>query len=229
MEETLKFRVAPSSAPPEVLCFQASRLVIAGWAGRDSAELHRHIDELGELGIAPPSSTPLFYAVAPDLLTQANHLQVLGSNSTGEVEPLLLLTATDMLVGVGSDHTDRHAEAWSVPHAKQLCAKPVAPVLWRFTDVAPHWDQLVLKSWMLAEADGKWDLYQNGAAATLRRPDELAQLAGGLQPGSAMLCGTLASIGRIRPALRFRIELLDPVLGRSIEHEYSVTCLPIVV
>lgn len=229
MVEMLKFRVAPLSVPPETLSFQVSHLVIAGWVGRDGAELQHHIDELGALGIAPPSSTPLFYAVAPELLTQVDHLRILGSHSSGEVEPLLVLTDTGMLVGVGSDHTDRHAEVWSVPHSKQLCAKPVASELWRFTDVEPHWDKLVLRSWISAKADGEWVLYQEGTVAGLRRPEELAQLAGGLRPGSAMLCGTLAAIGGIRPASRFRMELFDAVLGRSIRHEYRVTCLPVVV
>lgn len=228
MVERLNFRIS-SSARPALLPFQATHLVIAGWAGRDDTELRRHIEELEALGIAPPSRTPLFYAAAPELLTHVGNLQVLGSDSSGEVEPLLILTDTDTLVGVGSDHTDRHAEAWSVPHSKQLCAKPVAPELWRFEDVEPHWDELVLRSWISTETDAEWVLYQEGAVAGLRRPDELAQLAGGLRPGSAMLCGTLAAIGGIRPASRFRMEMFDPVLGRRIEHDYRLTCLPVVV
>jgi hypothetical protein len=46
--------------------------VIAGWNGRDEAALGKHIRELEELGVKPPKTTPIFYRVAADLLTQAS-------------------------------------------------------------------------------------------------------------------------------------------------------------
>ncbi len=223
----LQFRVHETSGAMTALPFSADRLVIAGWAGRDEASLRHHIQELASIGIAPPSRTPLFYAAAAGLLTQAAVLEVLGTETSGEVEPLLVLAHGETFVGVGSDHTDRQAEAWSVPHSKQLCGKPVGRDLWRFSDVAPHWDQIVLRAW-IPDASGGWELYQEGTAAGLRRPDELAALAGGLAPGSAMLCGTLGAIGGVRPAAGFRMQLHDPVLGRSIDHAYRVVALPVV-
>ncbi len=228
MIDALAFQVESAEGVAETLRFRAERLVVAGWAGRDAAALQHHIDELAELGIAPPSRTPLFYAAAAELLTQASTLQVLGPDSSGEVEPLLVVADGELLIGVGSDHTDRKAEAWSVPHAKQLCGKPVAPVLWRFAEVAEHWDDLMLRAWIPGAAEA-WTPYQEGAVAGLRRPDELLALVGGLLPGSAMLCGTVPAIGGIRPASAFRMELHDPVLGRTIRHDYRVADLPVVV
>ncbi|MBE9607559.1 DUF2848 domain-containing protein [Acetobacteraceae bacterium H6797] len=222
----LDFTIQPKAGTAATLSFEAKRLVIAGWAGRDQAALQHHIDELAALGVAPPSTTPLFYAATASLLTQAGDLQFLGTESSGEAEPLLVVTAGELLVGLGSDHTDRHAEAWSVAHSKQLCAKPIAATLWRFAEVESHWDQLILRSWI--EEKGGWVLYQEGAVAGLRRPDELMALAGGLPPGTAMLCGTMPAIGGIRPAPAFRMELHDPVLERRIAHEYRVSPLPIV-
>ena len=226
MIDALAFRVE-SALGSEALRFRPARLVIAGWAGRDAAALRHHIDELAALGVAPPSRTPLFYAAAAELLTQADALAVLGPDSSGEAEPLLVVTEDELLIGVGSDHTDRRAEAWSVPHAKQLCGKPVAAALWRFSEVAGHWDDIALRAWIPSAAGG-WELYQEGAVAGLRRPDELMALAGGLPPGTAMLCGTVPAIGGIRPAPAFRMELHDPVLGRAIRHEYRVADLPVV-
>ena len=223
----LQFLVHETSGAVTALPFSAGRLVIAGWVGRDEASLRHHIQELASIGIAPPSRTPLFYAAAAGLLTQESVLEVLGSETSGEVEPLLILADGETFVGVGSDHTDRQAEAWSVPHSKQLCGKPAARDLWRFGDVAPHWDRIVLRAW-IPGASGGWELYQEGAVAGLRRPDELAALAGGLAPGSAMLCGTLGAIGGVRPAAGFRMQLHDPILGRSIEHAYRVAALPVV-
>jgi hypothetical protein len=39
-------------------------VIIAGWAGRNSAAIEHHIEELAGLGIPRPSTTPLYYRVA---------------------------------------------------------------------------------------------------------------------------------------------------------------------
>ncbi len=59
---TLDFQLRPVAAPAAALPFEAERLVIAGWAGRDETAVRRHIEELAELGVPPPSRTPLFYS-----------------------------------------------------------------------------------------------------------------------------------------------------------------------
>jgi hypothetical protein len=38
----------------------------------------------------------------------------------------------------------------------------------------------------------------------------------------------LGAIGGIRPALRFEMELEDPVLGRMMRHGYDIDVLPVV-
>jgi hypothetical protein len=42
-----------------------------------------------------------------------------------------------------------------------------------------------------------------------------------------MFCGTLAVNGSIRFADEMWLELVDPVLGRKIQHRYAVDVLPI--
>ena len=125
-------------------------LVIAGWTGRDQAAVERHIRELVELGVAPPSRTPIFYRVAASLLTTADAVDVIGTDSTGEVEFVLLNSDGAWWVGVGSDHTDRRAEAVGVTLSKQLCPKPLAPKLWSFDAVERHWDELILRSYAVS-------------------------------------------------------------------------------
>jgi hypothetical protein len=44
-----------------------------------------------------------------------------------------------------------------------------------------------------------------------------------------MFCGAIGAIGGIRPAPRFEMELVDPVLGRSLRHAYDIEVLPFVV
>ncbi|MGQ0544002.1 MAG: DUF2848 domain-containing protein [Betaproteobacteria bacterium] len=196
-------------------------LVIAGWTGRDEAALGKHIRELEELGVKPPKTTPLFYRVAASLFTFADEIEVSGPDTSGEVEFVLIQQDGQLRVAVGSDHTDRKAETISVSLSKQLCAKPVSAQSWPYDEVRPHWERLVLRAW----ADGK--LYQEGPVSAMRTPEDLLGRFGGLKPGWAMFCGTLAAKGGIRPASKFAMELEDPVLGRKLAHEYRVKVLPV--
>lgn len=204
------------------------QFVIAGWTGRDQHKLQEHIEELRLLGVTPPASTPCFYPGGRELPTTAPEIDCLGAESSGEAEFAILVDEDGgWWVGVGSDHTDRKVEAYSVAVSKQVCPKPVAPVLWRFDDVAGHWDQLELRSWV-QEGTG-WTLYQEGSVAAMRDPRDLAEayraLGRNLGPGTLMLGGTLAAIGGIRPRAGFRMELRDPVLGRAITHSYTANWL----
>jgi hypothetical protein len=209
---------------------EIEKLVIAGWTGRDVAALNHHIEELKAIGVQPPSKVPLYYRVAADLLTQADSIEVLGDDTSGEAEPVLMGAPSRLWVTVGSDHTDRKLESYGVAIAKQACPKIIGRTAWRFEEVEPHWDQLVLRSSI--EEGGRKVLYQEGALAQIRAPREL--IAGWrdgdskLPPHAAMFCGTLPTTGTIRPSPRFTMELDDPVLGRKISHTYQVQALPIV-
>jgi len=203
-------------------------LVIAGWTGRDAAAVEKHIVELEAIGVKRPSRTPIFYRAAASLLTTAGAIQVAGDDSSGEVEFVLLSLADGLWVGVGSDHTDRKVEAVDVTVSKQMCAKVIGPEVWRFEDIAPHWDRLVLRSW--AHIAGERTLYQEGAVSGMRHPEELVRLYTGsatLLEGTAMFGGTHAVHGGVRPATQFDIELDDPVLGRKLTHTYRIEPLPI--
>jgi hypothetical protein len=197
-----------------------SELVIAGWTGRDEQALRKHIKELEEIGVKPPKTTPIFYRVAANLITHDTEIQVSGPDTSGEVEFVLIATLGGLRVAVGSDHTDRKAETVGVSLSKQLCAKPVSAKAWRYTEVKPHWERLILRSW----ADGA--LYQEGPVTAISTPEDLMGRYP-LKPGTAMFCGTLAAKGGIRPAGRFKMELEDPVLKRKLTHEYAIKVLPV--
>jgi Protein of unknown function (DUF2848) len=198
-------------------------VIVAGWTGRDRDAVERHMAELEELGVPRPSTAPVFYRVSASRLTTESVIESTDSSS-GEVEPVLLHHDGRLWVGVGSDHTDREVETYSVAVSKQLCDKPLAPEFWRYDDVAAHWDELVLRSWIDGDV-----LYQEGALSNLMHPEELSLLAAPpLADGTLMFCGTLAAIGGIRPAPKFRYELVDPVLGRAIRGGYEMRTLPIV-
>jgi hypothetical protein len=204
-------------------------LIIAGWAGRNAAAIEHHIEELAALGIPRPSTTPLYYRVAAQTVTQSDRLVVLGPDSSGEVEPVVVAMADGIWIGIGSDHTDRKAEASGIALSKQLCGKPVGVELWSYADVEGHWDDLIIRSW--ATIDGERVLYQDSSISALRTPRDLIRKQTGmdtLPAGTLMFCGTPGAIGGIRPATRFEMELRDPVLNRSLTHSYDIEVLPVV-
>src|SRR5690625_1306722 len=201
--------------------------LIAGWAGRDQKANEAHIQELAEIGVPRPSKTPLFYEVGCNQFVQTNSIQVVGPNSSGEAEVLLMRHNNEYLISLASDHTDRKLEAYSVALSKQVCPKPVANKAWRFNDVKTHWDELLLKSWIIE--DGKQVLYQDAPLKSLLLPMDLVKEKfndGELPESTIMTCGTVPEIGGIRPAAKFIMQLFEPVLDRSLEYEYQMEILP---
>ena len=210
------------------LCFRPLKLIIAGWTGRDSAALEAHIEELEALGVARPKSVPIFYRVDASLLTTSETIQCVGREASGEVEAVLYKHDGEYFVGVGSDHTDRKLETVGITLSKQVGAKPVSQRVWRWEDVAGHWDSLLLRSCLPQTGE----IYQEGSTANLRRPDDLIalyeELEGPLPDGTAIFCGTLAVRGGIRFNSQMALELVDPVRERSLSHHYMVEDLPVV-
>ena len=148
-------------------------LIVAGWAGRDENAIRHHIEELAAIGVPRPSSVPVYYRVSADNLTQAERLVVLGPDSSGEVEPVVVSLADGLWVGLGSDHTDRKAETVGIALSKQMCGKPIGRMLWRLGDIEDHWDRLALRAW--ATVDGERVLYQEGELAALRTTRDLIE------------------------------------------------------
>jgi hypothetical protein len=217
--------IVPSERKLDVAAVES--LVIAGWTGRNVAALEAHIKELEAIGVKRPKSVPIFYRVASSLMTTAKFIEVMADKSSGEVEFVLFALDDGMWLGVGSDHTDRKAETVGVTLSKQLCAKPVGMTLWRYDEVKPHWDKLVLRSFV--PDGGKRRLYQEGPVTNMRSPEELIKLYTGgdkLKPGTAMFCGTFAVHGDISYSGTFEMELEDPVLGRKLTHGYKIVSLP---
>lgn len=209
-------------------------LVVAGWTGRDVAAIEHHIEELAAIGVPRPSSVPLYYRVAAQLLTQSPAIEALGDQSSGEAEPVFFFSQGEWWLSVASDHTDRKVESYSVVVSKQMCAKPVAETAWRWTDVQAHQDSIELRSRILE--DDRWVDYQRGTLASIR---PLAALRDGMPgvgaapEGLFMTCGTLGALPNakgegIRPAAQMEIELHDPKLQRRIVHRYAVQALPVV-
>jgi hypothetical protein len=224
----LTFTVIDREGGTVPLTLAIDQAVIAGWTGRDPVARDKHIAELEAIGIARPATTPIYYRCSARRLTTEDSIEVCGNDSSGEVEFVLIGWQGRTFVGLGSDHTDRKVESYSVTVSKQMCDKPVASTLWELEDVIGHWDRMVLRSW--AWIKGKRELYQEGTLDAMLPVQELLAKGfdgGKLPDGCVMFGGTFAAKGGIRPADRFEYELEDPVLRRAIRHAYEVTTLPV--
>ena len=150
-------------------------------------------------------------------------IEVCGGDSSGEVEFVLIGWQGRIFVGLGSDHTDRKVEAYSVTVSKQMCDKPMASELWELEDVIGHWDRMILRSW--AMINGERVLYQEGTLDAML-PVEGSDRARLWRQGPARRLRDvrrhLCRQGRHPPADRFEYELEDPVLKRKISHGYDV-------
>jgi hypothetical protein len=203
----LKLWDAESEQP---LFFEARRLFLAGFTGRDRAAVQRHINELAQQGVPVPSRVPECYTVDASSLQVGGTVGGRDGNSSGEVEYVLLNGEDDLYVTVGSDHTDRQLETLSIEKSKSIYPKVLAREVWKVESLLARWDQLILRS---SVVDGeKLHVYQTGSLRELITVQDLQKLVGSvIQPGTVIFSGTLPLIdSRIRFASRFIGELITP-------------------
>lgn len=199
-------------------------VLLAGYTGRARATVMQHIDELKELGVAPPPRVPMVYVVPPSLLTTDDRLLVKSHETSGEVEFWLAPTGDGLLVGVGSDHTDREHEAIDVAESKTRCGKVISRHVWRYADVQDHWDAIEIRAWT-SDLSGR-RLYQEGSLALFLSVDDvLAEVGAAGHPEvrqRIVFGGTIATRGGLSYGRRFEAELRDPVLDRTLSCAYDV-------
>ncbi len=205
------------------------KVVVAGWTGRDRAAVDHHIEELAAIGVPRPSTVPVYYRVAAARVTQDDIIEAVGGGSSGEVEPVLVVTDAGLLLTVGSDHTDRDLETTSVALSKAIAEKPIARTAVRLDTIADL-DAATLES-DISDDGTTFRPYQRGTLAAIRPLAELVKGAeaalGGLPVGTVLFCGTVPAIGGIVPARHFRGSL-TPAGGAPLTLSYTVDPLPIV-
>src|SRR5690625_646902 len=87
--------------------FDVKKIFNAGYAGVNQLKVQEHIDELAELGVPTPKSTPTLYPIANNLLSTTNVVQSQHGETSGEIEYVLIWANDELYLTVGSDHTDR--------------------------------------------------------------------------------------------------------------------------
>ena len=213
------------------LTLDLQRAYNLGFTIRDEEKMRRHLEECHRVGVPIPVVTrpPLVMPISTWAVVTDDAISVQRHRTSGEVEIATVVDADgEIYVGVGSDHTDRDLECIDIPWSKQVAPNVIAPTLWRWTDVADHWDEVLMESWVVD--DGERVKYQEAGVNEFWTPVEMLK---GLRdsvvdPGGAIafLSGTVVSIEEtLRFAQEWTLRLVDPVLNRTIEHTYRVDVL----
>lgn len=198
--------------------------VLCGFTGRDDEVVAAHVRELAGIGVAPPTSVPLFLPMPNHLLLRAGErVEVVSAETSGEAEPVIIRTLDGReLLTVGSDHTDRGLEATSIAAGKVACPKLISMDAWEFAEVADRWDELLLRS----ASDGAEPHQQTCLAALKPAAEILDALLGAVgvpdERPLVVFLGTLpASAPEPRPAGSFVARLEDPLSGRTLQCAYA--------
>ncbi len=176
---------------------------------------------MSTLGVKPPPHVPMLYPLLPTLVTNVTDIGVIGNDSTPEIEAVLFRAGGVDYLTVGSDHTDRRIEAVSALQGKNSCPKIVATTAWAVSEVLDHWDSLTLRS-----RCGN-TLLQEGTLAHVMTYENLMSFVraqdGDRAEGRVVFSGTVPTKATPpKDDVIIRLELADPVMQRSLTHDYTV-------
>jgi 4-hydroxyphenylacetate 3-monooxygenase len=213
------------------LQFPAKRVYNLGFTIRDAAKMKAHLDEVAKEGVPPPhtDNPPIIFPISSWATVTSDEITVQYDKTSGEIEIVTLVLDDEMYVGVGSDHTDRALEAANIPWSKQVTPNVLAPTVWRWNDVADHWDAVQMESYVTE--NGTTKLYQKVGVAEFWTPLEMRDsLKGRVIPvtdgGMILFSGTVVSVDhQLNYGREWTLRMIDAVLGRQIEHTYRVVVL----
>jgi len=144
---------------------------------------------------------------------------------------VILLQGDRILVGLGSDHTDRELEVFSIVQSKQVCPNVMSEDVWDYDDVKDHWDDLLIQSWTRHGASGEEILYQEASLGSIISCQDLlalvrARLRDGHTEGLVIFSGTIPILPpEMMYGDYFRSELTDLHTGGSLACEYRINRL----
>ena len=213
-----------------LVSIDVQHLYNAGYAGRDQAAVRHHIEELAELGVPAPTTTPSLYPVSSYLARQSDSVEAQHERTSGEAEWGIVIAgpnADDVLLTVACDHTDRALEVHGVAWSKNAGPDMLGRRAWRLSSLGDRVDDLRLRAWVGAERT----LIQDGRVGELLSPrywlDVLAE-RGERAEGIALISGTIPMIAGVDQfADRWEVELLDEATGESSTLSYDVERMPV--
>jgi hypothetical protein len=173
----------------------------------------------------------MLFPVLSNNVTTAGKIETIERKTSGEVEFVLLIRGETILVGIGSDHTDRRLETVDLIKSKQACPNVLGGTVWEFEEVRGHWDNLVMESWVRLNSADKWTPYQSASVAAILPPLQVMELVrsricDSRMDGMLIFSGTIPiQDGNVVYGSGFRCALTDPILKRSLHCTYDIVHL----
>lgn len=209
----------------ELTEIQLEKAFCIGYSGRDKEKTYEHIKELAEIGIPEPKEVPMLYPVSANSITQDEFIEVIGKETSGEAEIVIVFgdTEEDVYITLGSDHTDRELETVDINKSKQVCGKPFATKAWNLNDILDHWDQISLSSDL--NLDGEWVPYQKDRLTAILPYKEIMEYIdkiNGPKNNSIYFSGTVPLLKGFLYGDAFRMTLEDPLRSDAINLTYKI-------
>ncbi len=227
-EEIMNSVLLPLTIEGNEVQVKIKHVYCIGYAGRNLEKTMEHIIELEKIGVPRPEEIPTLYPVRRNSLNQTGEMQVLGDESSGEAEIVLVFgdTADELYITVGSDHTDRSLETVDINKSKQICDKPLAQKAWKLSDVINHWDDLILTSQVMM--DGEWQDYQRANINEIIPFDEIKSFLNKKSvpmKNSLVFSGTVPLLNGFKYGTAFKMSFIDEARKNEIHAEYVVNRL----
>ncbi|MFD9697597.1 DUF2848 family protein [Lentzea sp. NPDC059081] len=223
---TFTLEVLGTGEEPQTLVTTPQRLYNLGSATVDPDAARAHQQEVADVGvrIAFDVPAPRIYPMSVNSVTTDDRIGVHSETTSGEVELVLVVHEGEIHLGVGSDHTDRVLERHSIIWAKQYCPSVLGRKVWRWSDIAPRWEDLVLE----CTVDG--ELYQRVNASVFLSPDKIVEIlterVGSLPSSYLVYCGTYTSVDNtIRFGTHWSGSLRDSRTGEGLDVTYETVDL----
>lgn len=223
---TFSLTVGQASGEDTALEATPGRVYNLGSATVDSGAAVAHQEEVADVGvrIAFDIPAPRVYPMAVSSITTDAVVGVHHGRTSGEAEIVLVVQDGELYVGVGSDHTDRDLEQLSIIWSKQYSPSVLGSRVWRWSDLEPDWDTLLLES----TVDG--EPYQRSKASVFLSPPEilreLADRVPTLPESYLVYCGTYTTIANtIAFGEHWTATLSNPRTGESLSLGYDVVDL----
>jgi hypothetical protein len=210
----------------KIMAFEPQNLIVMGFTPRDEKLLKELFTALRKIGGDIPDKTPMTYPLSAELLTTKEEIFVVGNDTNGEVEYLIISFKGDIYIGVGSDHADKNIESLNIHKSKQLCAKHMCKEVWKWSEVKDHWDKVVLESRYIV--NGVEELYQKNIAEVMLRPENIIQSVEEFYHKKisdfdcVIFSGSIPTLNGFRFGEHFQYSLFDPVINRKISSGYSI-------
>ena len=246
MKNTLTLNIMPSQGTPHSIDVDVEKVGCSRNAGRDIEATDVYLDEIRAKGYQVHPAAGICFR-SRYLITNEETIEVQGPQTSGEVEFVAVAHQEEIYISVGSDHNDRTLEelwtstlgkVFDTAKSKQMVPGVVARDAWPYDEVKDHWDEIVLKSHVTVA--GQKIPYQEFRLANLLDLEYYLSHCPWLkEDGSVLLGGSSdlvpelpenvyqgqASLDGVIFPPDFHVEMIDPVLDRSIAHSYSIVSL----